>query len=60
MSRVLPTPPTPAPLRDAQEFARPFEFTRTTDARDLARALGEGKSHTVGGMATRVLTPDEQ
>lgn len=60
MGRALPTPPTPAPLRDAQEFARPYEFTRTTDPRDLARALGEGKSRVIGGMATKVLSPDEQ
>jgi hypothetical protein len=60
MGRVLPTPIAPPPPSDALEFARTYEFTRTTDPRDLARALGEGKSRTYGIAETKVLTPDEQ
>jgi hypothetical protein len=40
------------------EFARQRDYVNTTDPRDLARALGEGRTHD-SLAATRVLTPDE-
>jgi hypothetical protein len=60
MGRVLPTPSAPPPVSDALEFDRPREYTLTTGPRDLARALGEGKSRIYGVAETTVLTPDEQ
>jgi hypothetical protein len=60
MGRVLPTPVAPPPPSGALEFDRPREFTLTTDPRDLARALGEGKSRIYGTAETKVLTPDDQ
>jgi hypothetical protein len=60
MGRVLPTPVAPPPPSGALEFDRPREFTLTADPRDLARALGEGKSRVYGIAETKVLTPDEQ
>jgi hypothetical protein len=60
MGRVLPAPPAPAVDTNPLEFDRPRDFTGTCDPRDLARALGEGKSFIVGVGATRVVTPDEQ
>lgn len=58
MGRVLPTPVPPTPPTNPAEFGRPYDFTRTTDPRDLARALEGSRINGVG--ETRVVTPDEQ
>lgn len=54
---IGPFDPPPLPS-GALEFHRDLNFTATTDPRDLARALGEEKSHD-WLAATKVLSPDE-